>query len=99
MEEALDLDLEDYDLDDEPANKRFQANRWKLWHLYNDLDHCKPARVKTLRTAIAYLGGSLEYRYPVPKAIARTGVPYIPVRQPTPKPIRRRSQQLVLLSP
>lgn len=69
------------DQDTSPQLKVDDRFRWKLWHLYNELDNCRPERVQALRTAIAYLGGSLDFRYPLPAAIAREGVEDIPVRQ------------------
>jgi len=80
MEEVYELD-EAYDLD-EPVFKISRSFRWKLWHLYNELENCSEDRVNTLRTAIVYLGGSLEIRDPIPAEIASQIYEDIPVRQP-----------------
>lgn len=61
-----------------PAN---QQTLWKIWRLYEDLDRCSPSRVQILRNAIAYLGGSLTVRYPVPASIRELVPNDIPVRR------------------
>lgn len=67
--------------EDQPVEKSYQRARWQLWHLYNELDNCSPERVTTLRTAIAWSGGRLDFRDPIPELIARQIDDPIPVRQ------------------
>ena len=53
----------------------------KIWELYNLLDYCSPERVQPLRNAIAYLGGSLTVRCPIPASIREQVSWDIPVRR------------------
>jgi hypothetical protein len=64
-----------------PVMSADQQTLWHLWSLYGELDRCSPDRVPVLRSAIAYLGGSLKVRYPVPASIREQVPNDIPVRR------------------
>jgi hypothetical protein len=61
-----------------PAN---QQTLWRLWKLYEELEYRRPERVQPLRNAIAYLGGSLTVRCPIPASIREQVSWNIPVRR------------------
>jgi len=72
LPEGYDAELKDH--------KESDADLWRLWELYNELDRAPTWRVPALRSAIAYLGGSLKVRHPVPKRLRNEIDGYIPVR-------------------
>lgn len=68
--------------DDGPKVKARQDVIWRIWRFYDELEQCPEEDVPKVRAAIAYLGGSLHVRYPIPNSIRKLVAPNIPVRKP-----------------
>ena len=75
MEEQQELLLDGIPEPDEPEEPDFKVGRdvarqrLRLWRQYEALETCSPQAVQSHRNAIAYMGGSLEYRNPLPNFI------------------------------
>lgn len=109
MEDGLqDIELEEESEEESPGSEKLPPyakgpkykvdgrTAWKIFRLYEELERCAPERVQTLRNAIAYMGGSLEY-WSIPPSLKDKVPNNIPVRQlpevkaPVEKPILRES--------